>query len=307
MLAIALLIWFLDHPVTRYQQFLPQLAAARAAASKIDVVFIGQSGLLTFVSAEKIARELGARGHQPTSVLDLSRNWEGIGSHYVSIRDLLEKTRPKVIAVQYREADEREHAAFHQIGTVGDQIESSFAIETRGFFWRMQRTLYLLARKLVDASNSLLKGRYSEPTLVFENTHVIDPTPDPDIVSVARRKAWIEKVGPADLEAEYSWSLENPKDSRNRSYYARLSDLAATNGSKLVLIDLPLLNRSPLALDFVTLSEQRYNAFVFTFDREALSALYPDGFADHGHGSALGQDIFAQEMAQFLAERGFLR
>jgi hypothetical protein len=300
-------VWFLDNSVTRYQQFLPQLAAAQYAPDEIDVVFIGQSGLLTFVNSKKIAESLNSLSYRTRGIVDISRNWEGVGSHFVSIRDLVETSKPKVIAVQYREADEREHAAFHQIGKIGDLFQSSFSVKTRTVLWKLQRSFQLLGRKLVDSSNALLAGRYSLPNTKFEQLTYIDPTPDADRVSKNARDAWIEKVGPADLEERYSWSLHSASDARSRSYYRRLADLADEIESELVLIDLPLLNRSPLDAEFLKLSEEEYGAHVFTFSKDALIELYPEGYADHGHGSSVGQDIFAREIAQFLTDRGLLQ
>ena len=43
---------FLEHPKVRYQLFLPQLAAQQKGHKKISILFIGKSGMYTFVNKD---------------------------------------------------------------------------------------------------------------------------------------------------------------------------------------------------------------------------------------------------------------
>ena len=130
-LSISLLygaINFLEHPWVRYQLFLPQLAASTKGHKEIDILFIGKSGMLTFINTNKIKKELSLEGFDQLSLVDISRNWEGAGSWYVSLRDFFKKRSAKIVVVQYTNHTEREHDAFHQIGTFSDLLESSLSL-----------------------------------------------------------------------------------------------------------------------------------------------------------------------------------
>lgn len=295
-------ISFLEHPWVRYQLFLPQLTATTKGHKEIDILFIGKSGMLTFINTDKIKKQLAKEGVNQLSLVDISRNWEGAGSWYVSLRDFFKKRSAKIVVVQFTINDENENDVFHQIGTFPDLLESSLSIKNKSRSWRIQRFMRLSEKKITDGFNLLITRKVKPPQLNLSNLDSVDPTPNGEKFNQKKTNWWLKNFnGTRGFEQFYVVDNNVDWDSRNRFYFAKISKLVKDNGAQLILADMPLLDRSVMSPESIAYLEKKYEAIVFSLNQEQLARIYSTGLADHAHATESGSELYAKYFSQFFS------
>ncbi|MFI5171222.1 MAG: hypothetical protein ACHQFW_02470 [Chitinophagales bacterium] len=93
----------------------------------IDIAFIGTSHTMNTVNDEIVEDSLNLKFNKQIHIANLSYCWEGLNTHYLILKDLVENKSPSTIVFEVREHEHKtDHTVFSFLAGTDDVFEQPF-------------------------------------------------------------------------------------------------------------------------------------------------------------------------------------
>jgi hypothetical protein len=279
-----------DSPQARYQHLKALYPLVYGRVGAVDLATVGPSGTQVMVDAHEFSRLLTERYGRPTIVVDVSRSWFGPNTDYVLLRDLAEQQHVRHFVIQFRRYAGASYPEFHEHGRFGDIIRDGLAHRELHPWERARLALHGCIRKVAQNAVLHLTGKFDDHESIS-----ISPTKTDDAFAIPNPKVpekideLASKFGKSWRTKTEQWSLEDPKDAHARYYYDRVVDLGRSTHAEVTFFFVNTLFSPPLDESFRRRAERRYGVGILALGTYDLAALYPAGYADHGHSTKFGQ------------------
>lgn len=275
----------------------------------IDVVVIGNSRVMSAVSAPKLQAALRAETGSNVHVANLAFPQEGRNIHYVVFKRLLDShPEVKTVVVSLVETMPRVgHPAFRDLADAGDVVGAPILINpdyanSLAVLPYRQMSLFVqtLAPGAFGVSRTLAPG-YEGPLLDTTQTfhlpdgRVVDqdtPSPWPKLQIDADRviNGGTERLLPRDL-ADYEYPIE-------RTYTRKIAELAAKRHIRVIFLRLPIFSDTREVQDVAF-----YRGFGDVITADFLT-FQPELYANYGHVDTAGSTLVSRWLAGQLAAMG---
>ena len=204
----------------------------------IDVAIFGPSRIGAAVDATRLAAGLAAAGH-PLTVTNFAVPEEGRDTHWLLLRELLARKRPKLVVITVIEQPTRfGHPAYKVMAPVRDVLDPAYF---PNFSWP-RNLMYLPFRQMKLFAARLFPAALARPATWDPARRVADPTffrgPEPrtDVgwlrmrANTFRAMSRPRLFGPDFADREYG---------SERTYTARMAREARAAGARVVFLYMP--------------------------------------------------------------------
>mgnify|MGYP003861049203 CR=1 FL=1 len=267
----------------------------------VDVALMGASRTQCMVGAREWGDALFGESAAQYVVYNLATSQRGKGFHYTVIRDLIEARKVARIIIDVNDTDKRAayyvHPWYYLVARHRDIVRSVLFDTGRPWHTRVREGARIFLKKHASIVEDFLLGSiYVAPSAARSAARTTDHLPANPIrpINIARAmegRQW------SDLEAGFEWDLDAPLERRNTNFLEAIVKLAKQHRVKIDFLYVPKLMEPVLSSRMVAKLEARYGVRVLQPRNDQLRSLYPAAFADSGHGSAMGRQIFAELVA----------
>jgi len=96
------------------------------------------------------------------------------------------------------------------------------------------------------------------------------------------------------------WELSEPREHRNNFYTKKIVQMVKSNNAEINFFYIPRLMEPTLSQNTIAEIQETFDTQMLAPSADDLKRMYPDAYADAGHGSVRGRRIYAKIVANKL-------
>lgn len=294
---------FTNGPNVRYLEYPHQCRQIFGLGeSSVDLVVIGSSRSMRAMVADSLASIVFDRYGSPAKVVDLSRSYRDMGHMAVMLEDLLSRSQPGMLLVEYKETGEQwRHPNFYRTASFNQIFESFLSRPHVPLLGRLQESIRLILDRLRDRLTKKIEGKANRECVPVNKIEAktSDKSKPWFVASELLSKQENKHHAEFSKKAYTTFDIESEEENRNNFYVKKVISMAEAKGVELYFYYIPPLYETSLSRDFISQFEAKFRTNLLQLSKESVQEINPKGYTDATHMGIDGSRVYME----FLAER----